>query len=143
MKKIKIETFLKLLKVLVILWSFETLLATIFYSIATFFSNGSILFIIYINIIRFIYYYWILMLIYFFTKKIDVLFLTITNTIMFVIISIFLSFLIRGAKDLFLDISFFCNLVSVLISPFLLKKIKLWLPPFLNIYGNPSVSTDN
>lgn len=130
----KIKTILLLLKVLIILWVFETLLASFFYLIAILFSNDSFMFIIFVNIIRFVYYYWILMLVYFFSKKMDVLFLTITNTLVFIIVSIFLSFLIRGAKDLFLDTSFYCNLVSIMISPILLKKVQIWLPPFFKIY---------
>lgn len=131
----KITKLLNILRVLIIMWLFETLFAALIYSISYFlFSNYySIELIFFLNVMRVIYYYWLLIIIYFFIEIYNVRFFTITNSSVFIFISIILS-LIFDVWDLFIDYSFFCNLIAIAMTPFLLSRLDKLLPSNLNIF---------
>lgn len=125
---------LKALKALIIIWLCEFFISTILYSFSVVFGRNYLLFIIYLNIIRFIYYYLFLFIIYTQKSVFTVKFLTIINLITFLIISIAISLLKKGTHDLFLDYSFLCNLLGIILTPFILKLINNKLPIQLRIY---------
>lgn len=130
-----IINLLNTLRVLIIIWLFETLFAALIYSVSYFFFSNyySIELIFFLNVMRVIYYYWILIIIYFFTKINNVRFFTITNSSVFILISIILS-LIFDVWDLFNDYSFFCNLIAITMTPVLLRRLCKLLPSDLNIF---------
>ena len=106
----KITKLLNILRVLIIMWLFETLFAALIYSISYFlFSN------------------------YYSIELYNVRFFTITNSSVFIFISIILS-LIFDVWDLFIDYSFFCNLIAIAMTPFLLSRLDKLLPSNLNIF---------
>ena len=127
---------LNVLRVLLIIWIVETLLAFILYLFSAILSNNIIGFIFFINIMRFLYYYWLLMIVYFIKKEYDTFFFVITNSVVFVIISIIISLFVKGASDLFLDYSFYCNFLAIIITPYILKSIIKVTPPIFNVYSN-------
>jgi hypothetical protein len=127
---------LNVLRVLLIIWIVETLIAFILYSVSTVASNNTIGFIFYINNVRFIYYYWLLLLIYLIKRKYNTIFFTVTNSVVFIIISLVLSITVRGASDLFLDYSFYCNFAAIIFTPYLLKMLTKKMPLIFDIYKN-------
>lgn len=136
MKINKMRKLLNVVRVLLIIWIVETLLAFILYLFSTIVSNNTIGFIFFINIMRFLYYYWLLMIVYFIKKKYNTFFFVITNSVVFVIISIIISSFVRGASDLFLDYSFYCNFLAIILTPYILKSTIKVIPPIFNVYSN-------
>lgn len=136
MKTNKMRKFLNVLRILLIIWTVETLLAFILYLVSTIISNNTIGFIFFINIMRFLYYYWLLVIIYFIKKKYNTIFFVITNSVVFIIISIIISLIVRGASDLFLDYSFYCNFTAIILTPYILKAIIKKSPLIFDIYNN-------
>jgi len=135
MKTNKVKNILNVLRLLVIIWFIETLIALVLYSISVVVSNNDIEFILFINVMRFIYYYWLLAIVYFLRKSFSIRFFISTNMSVFIFISIIISLTIRGTSDLFLEYSFLCNFTAIILAPYLLKKLDSYLPPIFSIYN--------
>lgn len=134
------KKLLNVVRVLLIIWIVETLVAFIFYLFSIIVSNNTIGFIFFINITRFLYYYWLLMIIYFIKEEYNTFFFVITNSVVFVIISIIISSIVRGASDLFLDYSFYCNFLAIILTPFILKSATKVLPANFNVYAKYKIN---
>lgn len=135
MKTNKVKNILNVLRLLIIIWFIETLIAFVLYSISVVVSNNDIEFILFINVMRFIYYYWLLAIVYVLRKSFGIRFFISTNISVFIFISIIISLTIRGISDLFLEYSFLCNFTAIILAPYLLKKLDSYLPPIFSIYN--------
>lgn len=124
------------LRILAIIWFTETLLScALYFATEMFTQNINIRPILLLKTFHAFYYYPPLLIIYYFREKeFTVKFFCYTNTIVFTSISIILSLIIKGTYILFLDFSFICNLSSIILAPFLLKKINTRIPEHLRIY---------
>jgi hypothetical protein len=122
----KIDKVLSTLKYLFSLWMIEVVIATLLYLPYAVYKSeidGKLKYIITLNIFRLIYYYWALFLIYLkfdFSKPSSK---AVINLIVFIFISIFLSLLITDAYQLFLEYSFFCNSISIILAPYIFIEV--------------------
>lgn len=125
----------EIIRILMILWFTETIIAVVIYSPAELFINVNVLSLLLLKFCHFLFYYWALAIIYYlnedFTAK---FFFCIINSIVFLIISIILNFLVIKDNQIFFDYSFICNLSAIIIAPYVLKKINTKLPKHLRIY---------
>ncbi len=124
----------EIIRILIILWFTEAIIAVALYSPAELFTNVNVLFLLLLKFCHFLFYYWALAIIYYLNEDFSAKFFCITNSIVFLIISIILNFLIIKDNRIFFDYSFVCNLSAIIIAPYLLKKINDRLPSHLRIY---------
>lgn len=124
----------EIIRILIILWFTEAIIAVGLYSPAELFINVNVLFLLLLKFCHFLFYYWALALIYYLNEDFSAKFFCITNSIVFLIISIILNFLLIKDNRIFFDYSFVCNLSAIIIAPYLLKKINDRLPSHLRIY---------
>jgi len=125
---------LNILRLLIVIWLFETIIASILYSFDVFFGSETIFFILYLNVFRFLYYYIFLFIIYAVKIKHTVKFMTILNLSVFILISILLSIIYKGAYELFFEFSFICNFIAIGITPSVLYLLEKKLPAIFRIY---------
>ena len=125
-----------IIKVLAIIWFAETLIACLLYLAVDVFSpHINIRPILLLKIYHFIFYYWFLFLIYFFrVKPCTVMSFCLINSIVFIFISSVISFILKDMSDLFFEYTFVCNLLGIILAPYLLKKINTKLPGHLRVY---------
>lgn len=124
-----------IIRILAIMWFTETLIAVVLYTGLGLVKNNRVYSIFLLKTFHFIYYYWLLFIIYFFREKqFNVRFFSLANSIVFIFISIVISLILKGIYKLFLDYSFVCNFLAILLAPYLLKKLNSKLPTHLRIY---------
>ncbi len=124
-----------IIRVLLIIWFAETLIASVLYAASGLVTNINIRFLFLLKAMHFIYYYWLLFLVYYLREEdFSVKFFCVTNSIVFLVISFFLSLYVIKDTVLFFDYSFVCNLSAIILAPYLLKKINTKLPSHLRIY---------
>lgn len=125
---------LNTLRSLIVIWLFETIIASILYSFDVFFGNETIFYILYLNVFRFLYYYIFLFFIYAIKINYTMKFITIVNLSVFLIVSILLSIIYKGAYELFFELSFICNFLAIVVTPTVLYFSQKKLPAIFRIY---------
>ena len=124
------------LKTLLIIWFSEILISgSLYFLVEIFTKRINIRPILLLKTFHAFYYYPPLLIIYYCREKeFTVKFFCYTNTIIFISISIIISLILKDTYRLFFEFTFICNLLGIILTPILLKKINSKLPEHLRIY---------
>lgn len=126
---------LNVLRIFLIIWIVECALSFILYFVTTVFNHsiGKNIFIF--DFLRLYCYYWLLIIIYYTQKKHEVNFFVKTNIITFIIGTIIFMIGTEESPILLLSSKFICQLLAIILTPILLKKVSKKLNPELDIYN--------